>query len=112
MAFSNHFQALIWGDSTQVAYARAALQEFEKSIQKELTEKRKDLGKWEKITALDGRKEHREERKTKVDQIVAQHVRLESSAEYDFEVGFIAVRLRTSKTNIDQVLAFMAPARP
>jgi hypothetical protein len=112
LALVDHFQAQIWGDSTQVGYARAALEEFEKSIQKEHNEKRKDLGKWERINALDGRKEHREERKAKVDQIVAQHVQLESSAEYNFEVGFVAVRLQNLKTNKNEVLAVVALASP
>jgi hypothetical protein len=86
--FFDRQQALIWGDTTQVAYARAGLEEFERSIRKEHAEKRRDVGKWEKINALDARKEHREERKAKVDQIVAQHGKLGPSAEYDFEVSF------------------------
>jgi hypothetical protein len=86
LALADHFQALIWGESNQIAYACTGLEEFEKSIRKEHAEKRKDIGKWERINALDGRKEHREERKAKVDEIVAQHARLESSVEYNFEV--------------------------
>lgn len=91
LALADDFQALIWGDRSQIAYARAGLEEFERLIRKEHAEKRKDIYKWERINALDGRKEHREERKAKVDEIVAQHARLESSAEYNFEVGCFAV---------------------
>lgn len=86
LTLADDFQALIWGESNQIAYACTGLEEFEKSIRKEHAEKRKDIGKWERINALDGRKEHREERKAKVDEIVAQHARLESSVEYNFEV--------------------------
>ena len=77
----NSHQVLIWGDYTQVAYAQAGLKEFEKSIRKEHAEKRKDFLKWEKVNALDARKEHREERKAKFEEIVAQHGKLESSGE-------------------------------
>jgi hypothetical protein len=87
LALADDFQALIWGDSSQIAYARHGLEEFERSIRKEHAEKRRDIGRWERINALDGRKEHREERKAKVDKIVAQHARLESFTEYNFEVG-------------------------
>ena len=93
--FANHQQALIWGDITQVAYAHAGLEEFERSIRKEHAEKRRDLGKWEKINALDARKEHREERKAKIDEIVAQHGKLGPSAEYDFEASFFFSRVRS-----------------
>lgn len=89
----NSHQVLIWGDYTQVAYAQAGLKEFEKSIRKEHAEKRKDFLKWEKVNALDARKEHREERKAKFEEIVAQHGKLESSADYDFEVSVLALRI-------------------
>ena len=112
MTSADYYQALIWGDSTQVVYARAGLEEFERSIRKEHAEKRKDLGKWERINALDARKEHREERRTKVDEMVAQRGKLESSAEYDFEVGSLALHRRAQPANPDKVLAAVALARP
>jgi hypothetical protein len=105
---ANSYQALIWGDRTQVAYAQAGLEEFEKSIRKEYAEKRKDLLKWERINALDARKEHREERKAKFEEIVAQYGKLESSADYDFEVSLLTLRIRAPAANLDQVLAIVA----
>jgi hypothetical protein len=105
---ANSYQALIWGDHTQVAYAQAGLEEFEKSIRKEYAEKRKDLLKWERINALDARKEHREERKAKFEEIIAQQGKLESSADYDFEVSLVPLRIRATVANLDQVLAIVA----
>ena len=108
----NSHQVLIWGDCTQVAYAQAGLKEFEKSIRKEYAEKRKDLLKWERINALDARKEHREERKAKFEEIIAQHGKLESSADYDFEVkALLTLRIRATVANLDQVLAIVALSR-
>ena len=89
-------QARIWGDSDQVTFARAGLAEFERSVRNEHMEQKKDLGKWQKISALDARKEHREERKAKVEELIAQHGKLESSAEHKFEVGFLARNLNSS----------------
>jgi hypothetical protein len=108
---ANSYQALIWGDHTQVAYAQAGLEEFEKSIRKEYAEKRKDLLKWERINALDARKEHREERKAKFEEIIAQHGKLESSADYDFEVSLLTLRVRATVANLGQVLAIVAISR-
>lgn len=111
LALTNHCQAEIWGDSTQVTYACNGLEEFEKSIHKELAEKRRDFGRWERINALDGRKEHREERKAKIEEIVAQHGKLESSAGHDFEVDCAHVRLQAVTANMNVVLATVAFAR-
>ena len=108
LTLADNKQAMIWGDSAQVAYARAGLEEFERSIRKEHAEKRKDLGKWEKISALDARKEQREERKAKVNQLVAQHGTLASSTEYDFEVVLLSPNLQAPTADLKQVLDAMA----
>ncbi len=90
----------IWGNPEQVANARAELESFEKSLRSEHLERRKNLGSWAKVSALDGRKEHREERKAQVDEVVERHLKMALSADFDFEVSSHNAKLKVSGLTI------------
>ena len=77
-------KAGIWGNLEQVDKARAELESFEKALRSEHVERKKDLGRWANVSALDARKEHRDER---VDEFVEQYRKLGESADFDYEVS-------------------------
>lgn len=101
-------QAEIWGTPHQVAEARTQLEIFEKAIRVEHTERKKDVGKWEKISALDGREKHRSERKAQADSFMEQQRQLGEMGEFDYEVNTCIDVKRALMTDSIKVLAFMA----
>ena len=80
-------QAFIWGNPIQVAHAHAQLDAFETLLRAEKQERKKHPEKWSKTVALDGRRENRNERRSKVDELVEQHRKFGASAEFDYEVS-------------------------
>lgn len=75
--------AFIYGNATQVSHARQQLEFFEKDVRGRGV--RPSAAHWVKLRAHDGRKEHRQERQTQLQQYLTQYHQLDEQMEFDFD---------------------------
>ena len=75
--------AYIYGDNAQVAHAQEQLRFFEIDTREQ--QDRPGRANWIRMRALDGRREHREERQTKLQEYLQLYRQRDSDIEYEFE---------------------------
>ena len=83
----------IWGTTAQAEHARVALAVLEKQMRRNRQEGRKGDNRWSKVNALDGRAEHRDERRARGEELLREQRNLVAAADCDFEVIPVLLQL-------------------